>query len=72
MRWLATERRTYSLGSRYRASRSGTVTPGWAVIPGTRTAHGRYGRVPSLARRLTCSSAESVHPVMISSPRGRS
>lgn len=53
LRSFATDRRTYSDSSSYRASKIGMFNSGRLASAGTRSDHGRYGRVPSLARRRT-------------------
>lgn len=71
-RWLATDRRTYRLGSARRLSRIGAARAGDASRAPSRNDHGRRGRVPSLARRRTASLGCRDQAVMISSARGRS
>ena len=54
LRWLATLRRTYPLGSSCSARSSGSVGEGSATSRCRRRPQGRRGRLPSLTRRRTC------------------
>ena len=54
------------------ASEIGTVHSGRRSSSGTRIAHGRYERVPSLASRRTCGSSCSGHLPTTASERSRS